>query len=279
MLRFKLYLFFFIIVIIFSGIFLFSCENNSQEKVYLATTTSVYDSGLLDELIDAFKEESDYIILPIAVGSGEAITMGEKGIVDVILVHSPEAEAKFMAEGYGIDRKDVMYNYFVIIGPQNDPADIKDLSARDAFKAIYEKKSLFITRGDNSGTHKKEMFIWGKAGIIPQGNWYFESGQGMGETLEIANEKQAYTLTDKGTFLALRDHLSLLTLVEGDKVLLNSYGIILVNPEKHKDVNINYKGAKAFADFVTGRKGQEIISKFGIEEFGEPLFYLYSNLK
>jgi len=279
MLRFKLYLFFFIIVIIFSGIFLFSCENNSQEKVYLATTTSVYDSGLLDELIDAFKEESDYIILPIAVGSGEAITMGEKGIVDVILVHSPEAEAKFMAEGYGIDRKNVMYNYFVIIGPQNDPADIKDLSARDAFKAIYEKKSLFITRGDNSGTHKKEMFIWGKAGIIPQGNWYFESGQGMGETLEIANEKQAYTLTDKGTFLALRDHLSLLTLVEGDKVLLNSYGIILVNPEKHKDVNINYKGAKVFADFVTGRKGQEIISKFGIEEFGEPLFYLYSNLK
>ncbi|MHB8280368.1 MAG: ABC transporter substrate-binding protein [Candidatus Humimicrobiaceae bacterium] len=279
MLRFKLYLFFFIIVIIFSGIFLFSCENNSQEKVYLATTTSVYDSGLLDELIDAFKEESDYIILPIAVGSGEAITMGEKGIVDVILVHSPKEEDKFMAEGYGIDRKDVMYNYFVIIGPQNDPADIKDLSATDAFKAIYEKKSLFITRGDNSGTHKKEMFIWGKAGIIPQGNWYFESGQGMGETLEIANEKQAYTLTDKGTFLALKDHLSLLTLVEGDKVLLNSYGIILVNPEKHKDVNINYKGAKAFADFVTGRKGQEIISKFGIEEFGEPLFYLYSTLK
>lgn len=279
MLRFKLYLFFFIIVIIFSGIFLFSCENNSQGKVYLATTTSVYDSGLLDELINAFKEESDYIILPIAVGSGEAITMGEKGIVDIILVHSPKEEDKFMAEGYGIDRRDVMYNYFVIIGPQNDPADIKDLSATDAFKAIYEKKSLFITRGDNSGTHKKEMFIWGKAGIIPQGNWYFESGQGMGETLEIANEKQAYTLTDKGTFLALRDHLSLLTLVEGDEVLLNSYGIILVNPEKHKDVNINYKGAKAFADFVTGRKGQEIISKFGIEEFGEPLFYLYSTLK
>ncbi len=260
------------IFLIIASVFTFSCKTKNTE-IILATTTSTYDSGLLDELIPAFEEETGYKVKPIAVGTGEAIAMGERGEADVILVHSRAAEDKFVQEGYGTDRRDVMHNDFVIIGPEDDPAGIAGLTAAGAYTAISESEALFVSRGDNSGTNKKEMIIWGEAGITPEGEWYVESGQGMGTTLLIANEKQAYTMTDRGTYLSQQASLDLIVLVEGDEILFNPYGVIPVNPEKHKDININYEGAVAFAGFITGEKGQAIIKEFGVEEYGQPLFY------
>ncbi len=265
--------FFIIFLIISIVVFLFSCRTYPNKKVLLATTTSIYDCGLLDELIEQFEKESYFDIIPISVGTGEAINMGKKGVIDLILIHSKPDEDNFVEEGYGNFRMDIMYNYFVIVGPINDPAGIKGLSAIDAFKAIFEKNCLFISRGDNSGTYKKEKIIWEKANINPKGSFYIESGQGMGETLFIAENKQAYALADKGTYLFLRENLSLVILVEGDNILLNSYGIIPINPKKHKDININYKGAIDFINFLLSKKGQEIIGNFGLEQYGEPLFY------
>ena len=272
------YLFLFISVIIgFICIFLLSCsEKDNFGKVLLATTTSTYDSGLLDELILGFEEEYVYEIIPIAVGTGEAITMGEKGVVDIILVHSRQAENKFIEEGFGINRKDVMYNDFVIVGPTGDPAGLHGLSIAEGLKAISEREILFVSRGDDSGTHKKEILLWEESGIRPVGDWYIESGQGMGFTLGIADEKQAYTLTDRGTYLSSVDYLSLEILIEGDEVLLNPYGIIQINPQKHLDLNINHEGASAFLKYIIGKKGQEIIGKFGMEKYGQHLFYPYS---
>jgi tungstate transport system substrate-binding protein len=199
--------------------------------------------------------------------------MGERGEADVILVHSRAAEDKFIREGYGIDRRDVMHNDYVIIGPEDDPAGIADLAAEEAYTAIHESKALFVSRGDNSGTNKKEIAIWGEAEIAPEGGWYMESGQGMGATLRIADEKQAYTMTDRGTYLSQQESISLIILVEDDEILFNPYGVILVNPGKHEDIKINHKGASAFAEFLTGEKGQAIIKEFGMEEYGQPLFY------
>jgi tungstate transport system substrate-binding protein len=260
------------IFIIIALVFAFSCKGKDNE-IILATTTSTYDSGLLDVLIPAFQEETGYKVKPIAVGSGEAIALGERGEADVILVHSREAEDKFVEEGYGIDRRDVMHNDYVIIGLEADPANIKGLTAAEAYKAISENKALFVSRSDDSGTNKKEIEIWEEAGIAPQGDWYIESGQGMGETLRIADEKQAYTMSDRGTYLSLQTSLELVILVEGDDILFNPYGVIAVNPKKHKDLDINYEGALAFIDFITGERGQAIIKEFGMEKYGEPLFY------
>ena len=275
---YRFYLILFTSAIIgFVCIFLLSCsEKNNFGKVLLATTTSTYDSGLLDELILGFEEESEYEIIPIAVGTGEAITMGEKGVVDIILVHSRQAEDKFMEEGFGINRKDVMYNDFVIIGPGDDPAGLQGLSIIEGLKVISEREILFVSRGDNSGTHKKEILLWEESGIRPAGEWYIESGQGMGFTLGIADEKQAYTLTDRGTYLSSIDYLSLEILIEEDEILLNPYGIIQINPQKHPDLNINHEGASAFLKYIIGKKGQEIIEKFGMEKYGQHLFYPYS---
>ena len=265
------------IIIAFICIFLLSCSgNNNYEKVLLATTTSTYDSGLLDELISGFEEEYNYTVIPIAVGTGEAISMGEKGVVDILLVHSRQAEDKFIEEGFGINRKDVMYNDFIIIGPVDDPAEIKGLSVMEALKIISEREIQFISRGDNSGTHKKELLLWEEAGIKPAGDWYIESGQGMGFTLGIADEKRAYTLTDRGTYVSSIDYLSLNILIEGDEILFNPYGIIQINPQKHVDLNINHKGALAFIKYITGQRGQEIIENFGMEKYGQHLFYPYS---
>ena len=258
-------------------IFLLSCSGrNNYEKILLATTTSTYDSGLLDELISGFEEESEYEIIPIAVGTGEAITMGEKGVVDVLLVHSRQAEDKFIEEGFGINREDVMYNDFVIVGPGDDPAGLRGLSITEALKIISERKILFVSRGDNSGTHKKELLLWEEPGIRPAGDWYIESGQGMGFTLGIAEEKRGYTLTDRGTYLSSIDYLSMEILIEGDESLFNPYGIIQINPQKHQDLNINHKGALAFIKYVTGIRGQAIIEKFGMEKYGQHLFFPYS---
>jgi len=260
-------------ILISFNLFLVSCKKNTDTEVLLATTTSTYDSGLLDELLPAFEEATGYKVKPIAVGTGEAITMGERGEVDVILVHARTAEDKFVSEGYGINRKDVMHNDFVIAGPENDPASIRGFTVEEAFKVLSQTGNLFVSRGDNSGTNKKEISIWEKAGISPEGKWYLESGQGMGNTLRIADEKQAYTITDRGTYLSQEENLSLIILVEGDKVLFNPYGVIAVNPEKHPDIDINYNGAIAFIEFITSKKGQSIIKNFGIEKFGQPLFY------
>ena len=260
-------------ILISFNLFLASCKNNIDKEVILATTTSTYDSGLLDELLPAFEEETGYKVKPIAVGTGEAIAMGERGEADVILVHARSAEDEFVENGYGVNRKDVMHNDFVIVGPEDDPANIKGLTAVEAFKVLSQTENLFVSRGDNSGTNKKEITIWEKAGISPEGEWYIESGQGMGATLRIADEKQAYTMTDRGTYLSQEESLSLIVLVEGDEILFNPYGVIAVNLEKHPDIDINYDGAIAFTEFITGKKGQAIIKSFGIEKYGQPLFY------
>lgn len=260
--------------IITTTVFAFSCkEKVKNTEIILATTTSTYDSGLLDELIPAFEEETTYKVKPIAVGTGEAIAMGERGEADVILVHSREEEDRFAEEGYGTERRDVMHNDFVIIGPEDDPSAISGLTAVEAYITISANEASFVSRGDDSGTNKKEIAVWEETGITPQGDWYIESGQGMGETLRIADEKQAYTMTDRGTYLVQQNNLSLVVLVEGDEILFNPYGVIPVNPEKHKDIDINYEGAQAFVEFITGEKGQAIIKKFGVAEYGQPLFY------
>ncbi|HQI01525.1 MAG TPA: substrate-binding domain-containing protein, partial [Deltaproteobacteria bacterium] len=220
----------------------------AQKNLILATTTSTQDTGLLDTLIPIFEKKTGYFVKTIAVGSGQAMAMGSKGEADVLLVHSPAAEKKFMEEGNGLNRKLVMHNDFIIVGPPNDPAGIKGMkSAADALKQIASKGALFVSRGDNSGTHAKEKDIWKKAGINPEGQkFYQQTGLGMGQTLNVAAEKNGYTLTDRGTYLSLRKALGLDILVEGDKSLLNIYHVIEVNPAKFPKVNA--AGAKAFSD-------------------------------
>ena len=244
--------------------------------VILATTTSTQDSGLLDVLVPMFEEQTGYSVKPIAVGSGAAIKMGENGEADVLLVHSPSAEEEFMAAGYGSDRHMVFYNDFVIVGPVDDPAGIADMtSASDAMKAIAESESTFISRGDDSGTHAREKSLWAAAGIEPGGGWYVESGTGMGETLRIANERDAYTLTDRGTWLALADDMNIVIVSEGDQLLVNVYHVIVVNPERYD--TINEAGAIAFADFLLDPAIQTAIGEFGVDEYGEPLFVPCAN--
>lgn len=243
----------------------------AAKQLKLATTTSTNDSGLLDVLLPEFKKDSNYEVQVIAVGTGQAIQMGEAGDVDVLLVHSRAAEDKFVADGFGIDRRDVMYNDFIIIGPAEDPAAIKgqpDVLA--VFKAIADKQALFVSRADDSGTHKKEKAIWEKTGIKPSGAWYIEAGQGMGDTFRIADEKKAYTLIDRATYLALKDKYKLEMLFEGDKELFNPYGVIPLNPAKFPQVD--YEGASKFAEWLTSEKGQKLIGEFGKDKYGQALF-------
>jgi len=237
----------------------------AKEKIILATTTSTYDSGLLDYLLPNFEREKNVEVQVIAVGTGQAIEMARRGDADVILVHSPSDEKKLVKEGYGVDRRCVMYNDFVIIGPTRDSAKIKGLKAHEAFKNIYLSNSTFISRGDESGTHKKEKLIWNRAGLKPGGEWYIEVGGGMGDTLRIANEKQGYTLTDRGTYVSMLDRISLDILVEGDKTLLNPYGIIRVNSSK------NSRLAQALSDYLLSKEGQDMIE--GFKKNGVQLFY------
>jgi tungstate transport system substrate-binding protein len=246
----------------------------AQEKtIILATTTSTQDSGLLDVLLPVFEKKTGYFVKTIAVGSGQAMAMGEKGEADVLLVHSPAAEVKFMAGGFGVNRKLIMHNDFVIVGPGGDPAKIKGTkSSADAFKKIASSASLFLSRGDNSGTNAKEKEIWKAAGINPDGQkWYQQTGLGMGQTLNVASEKNGYTLADRGTYLSLRKNLKLDILVEGDAILLNVYHVIEVNPAKWPKVNA--AGAKAFSDFMVSKETQEMIRTYGGEKFGSPLFF------
>ena len=244
----------------------------ANKDLILATTTSTQDSGLLDELVPIFQEDTGYVVKTVAVGTGEALEMGKQCNADVLLVHAPASEKTWMAEGNGAERNLVMHNDFVIVGSPDDPAAIKGTpTAVEAFQKIAAAEAPFISRGDDSGTHKAELAIWKKAGITPEGDWYQESGQGMGATLKIASEKNAYTLTDRATYLANKDTLGSEILVEGDKGLLNVYHVIVVNPDKCQEVNA--EGARAFATFLTAKATQALIGEFGKEKFGQPLFF------
>jgi tungstate transport system substrate-binding protein len=247
----------------------------AAERLKLSTTTSTENSGLLYELLPPFEKRFNVKVDIIAVGTGKAITLGENGDADVVLAHARDLEDKFVAEGYGINRRDVMHNDFVIIGTAADPAGVrKAKTAADAFKQIAKKKALFVSRGDKSGTHVKELSLWKKAGVKPAGNsWYLESGMGMGEVLIMAYEKNAYTLTDRGTYLAFQKggKINLPILFEGDPALFNPYGIIAVNPARHPSVN--YIMAMALIGWVTSQEGQRIIADFGKGKYGTPLFF------
>lgn len=275
-----------LIVVLIVAVFLLSAcnaikgltsSNMKDKELILATTTSTQDSGLLDVLVPLFEKQSGYTVKVVAVGTGAALRMGEQGNADVLLVHAPPAEEEFMAAGHGADREYVMYNDFIIVGPAEDPAQIRGMEdAVAALKKIAAAKALWISRGDDSGTHKKEKALWADAGVdvkaLASEPWYQESGQGMGATLRIASEKGAYTLTDRATYLNLKDTLHLDILVEGDSRLYNVYHVIVVNPEKHPGVNV--EGARAFADFLTSPQVQDIIRSYGVEKFGQPLFHI-----
>lgn len=247
----------------------------SKPDVILATTTSTQDSGILDYLLPIFEEATGYRVKPIAVGSGQALQMGREGNADVLLVHAPSTEKEFMDEGFGLERYLVMHNDFILIGPTQDLAGISgDTNVVHAFNKIFVSQSLFISRGDDSGTHRKELEIWELAGVTPQGGqggWYEESGQGMGTTLRIASQKRAYTLSDRATYLANKTQIDLVVLLAGDKLLLNIYHVIVVNPNKWPKVNL--AGSRAFAKFLTSPDTQALIGQFGIQEYGEPLFF------
>ncbi len=245
----------------------------ANPNVILATTTSTQDSGLLEVLIPEFQKQTGYVVKTVAVGSGAALAMGEKGEADVLLVHSPAAEKALVEKGFGTNYQLIMHNDFLIIGPANDPAGIKGMkSSAEALKKIKETNNMFISRGDKSGTHTMELGLWKAAGITPAvANYYQETGQGMGATLTVANQKNAYTLTDRATFLAQQKNISLVPVVEGEKALLNIYHVMTVNPEKWPKVNA--EGGKAFADFMVAPATQEMISKFGIDKYGQALFF------
>ena len=245
--------------------------DTASRNVILSTTTSTQDSGLLDVLVPLFEKQTAYSVKTISVGTGQSFALAAKGDADVALVHAPSLEKKYVADGKLQNRRLVMYNDFVIIGPKGDPARIKTLkSAVAALKAIEHSKARFVSRGDNSGTHNLEKSLWKSAGVQPAGSWYIESGQGMGATLGIAQERDAYTVTDRGTYLALQRRVTLPILIERDRTLLNIYSVMEVNPANGPRVNA--AGGRAFADFMVSPQAQTLIKSFGVDKFGQPLF-------
>ncbi len=240
-----------------------------DRDVILATTTSTYDSGLLDVLEPDFEKKTGYDLQILSKGTGASLKLGQNGDVDVLLVHAKDRELKLVEAGYFVNRHDVMYNDFVILGPKDDPAGVKGMTdAAAAFQKIAGVKVSFVSRGDNSGTNMKELSIWKKAAVKPADEWYLAVGQGMGDTLRVASEKQAYTLSDRGTYLSMKQKLALEVLVEGDPALFNQYGVMAVNPEKHKGVN--FDGAMAFIEYMTSPETQEKIGAY--KKYGEQLF-------
>ncbi len=239
--------------------------------VILSTTTSTQDSGLLDVLVPLFERRTGYTVKTIAVGTGQALALAARGEADVVLAHAPALEKKYVDEGKMLDRRLVMYNDFVIIGPADDPAKVKGTKrAADAMKAIAASGSRFVSRGDNSGTHVLEKSLWKLAGVEPQGAWYIEAGQGMGATLGIADDRKAYTVTDRGTYLAFQKRVRLPILLEGDKPLLNLYSVMKVNPGNGPRVNA--AGGAAFADFMVSPEVHAVIKTFGVDKYGQALF-------
>jgi tungstate transport system substrate-binding protein len=242
----------------------------SDRAVILATTTSTQDSGLLDVLVPAFERDSGRQVKTVAVGSGEAIELGSRGEADVLLVHSPDDEEEFMKSGKGGERRLVMHNDFVIVGPPDDPAGIKGLGSTEALQRIAEEEAPFTSRGDDSGTHNLELKLWDEAGVKPAGSWYQETGQGMGATLRIADQKRAYTISDRGTHLSTEDSTDLDVLVEGEPRLLNIYHVIDIDP--NAGPRVNAAGGRAFAEWIISPAAQGMIGAFGRKEFGRPLF-------
>lgn len=252
-----------------------SSGSEKKTDLILATTTSTQDSGLLDVLKPRFEKQYDYNLKIVAVGTGQALEMGTRGEADVLLVHAPEAEEKIVESGDAVNRKKVMYNDFIVAGPAEDPAGIKGSSTSEAFTKILNSKAVFVSRGDDSGTHKKELELWEAEGIDPKQNkYYLETGQGMGSSLQIAAEKKGYILTDRATYLSHKDSLgNFEILVEGDESLLNIYHVMQVNAKKHD--KINEDGAKAFVDFMLNEETRSTIADFGKNQYGEPLFFLF----
>ncbi|OGP35407.1 MAG: tungsten ABC transporter substrate-binding protein [Deltaproteobacteria bacterium GWC2_65_14] len=251
-------------------ILILSSAVQSGERLRMSTTTSTESSGLLAALLPPFERANGCTVNVIAVGTGKALKLGEAGDVDVVFVHARELEDRFVAQGHGIDRKDVMYNDFVLLGPRADPAKVSGaVGPADALRRIAASKALFISRGDESGTHRKEQELWRAAGIVPKGSWYREAGQGMGEVLEMAFQKRGYTLSDRGTYVAFRTRIDLAILFQGDAQLRNPYGVIAVSPARHP--HVRYGLARKFTDFLTGPEGQRIIAEYRIA--GEPLFF------
>ena len=254
-------------------------ETKLGGEIILSTTTSTQDSGLLDFLLPIFKEDTGIEVKVIAVGTGQALQMGRDGEADVLLVHAKASELEFLEEGAGTERHDVMYNDFVLVGPTGDTRVEKGNNIENALTSIKENELVFVSRGDDSGTHKKELTIWKTVGIEPAGDWYLDAGAGMGAVLTMANEKEAYTITDRATYLSMKNDLDLEIFIEGDESLLNQYGIIPVNPEVLGDKadQINHKGALAFMNWFISERGQKLISEFGVEEYGQALFVPNAN--
>jgi tungstate transport system substrate-binding protein len=243
---------------------------SAERSLILATTTSTQDSGLLDELLPAFTKDSGWQVKTLAVGSGQAIELGRRGEADVLLVHSPAAEQAFVAEGGAGQRRLVMHNDFVLVGPANDPAGVRGSDSAGAVKNIAAAQAVFVSRGDDSGTNAKEKDLWKRAGVSPAGSWYQATGQGMGATLRVASEKAGYTLSDRATYLAQRDTLALDVLGEGDPGLLNVYHVIEMTTKAGERVQPD--GAQAFADWIVSPPAQQQIAQFGQATFGQPLF-------
>ncbi|MBI3974413.1 MAG: substrate-binding domain-containing protein [Chloroflexi bacterium] len=244
-----------------------------KEEVILATTTSTQDSGLLETLVPLFERQTGYRVKTIAVGTGQALALGARGAADVVLVHAPDAEARWMAAGNGAARRRVMHNDFVLVGPPDDPAGArKATSAAGALQKIAAARAVFVSRGDESGTHEQERSLWRAAGVDPKSQpWYLETGQGMGISLHVAGEKRGYTLSDRATFLAHRNTLQLESVYEADEALMNVYHVMPVNHRKFQTVNA--AGGHAFAAFLISREAQDAITHFGVERFGQPLFF------
>lgn len=242
----------------------------AENDLRIASTTSTEATGLFGHLLPPFETQCQCKVRVIAVGTGKALKLGENGDVDLVFVHSRVDEDKFVAQGFGVDRRDVMYNDFVLVGPHDDPARVRAaISGVDAMKRIVDSKQTFVSRGDDSGTHKKELALWKTANIQPQGTWYLSAGQGMSEVLIMASERSAYTLSDRSTHTALAQKIELDLLFSGDAVLHNPYGVIAVNPARFPDVN--HALAKQFIDWITSKEGQQLIASFKVN--GQPLFF------
>ena len=261
----RIFLFILLMALVLTG-----CKAKaSPETIVLATTTSTEQTGLLDAIIPQFTEKTGIEVKVVAVGTGQALEMGRTGDADVLLVHAKASEEAFVAEGYGVERFDVMVNDFVLVGFKPLPGDLAN-DIIGALKHIHDTGATFVSRGDDSGTHKKELALWKKAEIEPTGEWYLSTGKGMGEVLQMADEKHAFTLTDRGTYLSMKDELELQIVVEKSDDLLNQYGVIAVNPDKNPTVHL--KEAQRFVDWILSDETQKMIGEFGVEAFGQPLF-------